>query len=73
MKELKEYMEAKKKANASKWMNVNGFNSIQGFTQSEFNESMKQIKRKTSTTRRSHSKGNLWNHNNLPQVKQNIL
>ena len=66
-------MEAKKKANASKWIKENGYNSIQGFTQDEFNESMKQIKRKTSTTHRSHSKGNLWNHNNLPKVKQNIL
>ena len=28
---------------------------------------------KSSTTQRSHSKGNLWNHHNLPQVKQNIL
>jgi len=46
MKELKEYMEAKKKANALKWMKVNGFNTIQGFTQSEFNESVKQIKRR---------------------------
>ena len=73
MKELKEYMEAKKKANASKWMKQDGYNSIQGFTQREFNESMKQIKRKTSTTRRVHSKGNLWNQHNLPRIKQNIL
>ena len=73
MKELKEYMEAKKKANALKWMNVDGYDTIQGFTQKEFNESVKQIKRKTSTTRRSHSKGNLWNQHNLPRIKQNIL
>lgn len=73
MKELKEYMEAKKKANALKWMKVDGFNTIQGFTQREFNESVKQIKRKTSTTRRTHSKGNLWNQHNLPRIKQNIL
>ena len=73
MKELKEYMEAKKKANASKWMKVDGYDTIQGFTQKEFNESVKQIKRKTSTTRRTHSKGNLWTHNSLPRIKQNIL
>lgn len=73
MKELKEYMEAKKKANALKWNKQIDGQHCSGFTQKEFNESMKQIKRKTSTTRRSHSKGNLWNHNNLPQVKQDIL
>ena len=73
MKELKEYMEAKKKANALKWMNVDGYDTIQGFTQKEFNESVKQIKRKTSTTRRSHSKGNLLNQHNLPRIKQDIL
>ena len=28
---------------------------------------------KTTRTQRSHSKGNLWNHHNLPQVKQDIL
>ena len=73
MKELKEYMEAKKKANALKWMKVDGYDTIQGFTQKEFNESVKQIKRKTSTTRRTHSRGNLWNQHNLPRIKQNIL
>ena len=25
-----------------------------------------------NTTRRSHSKGNLWNHTNLPKIKPNI-
>ena len=25
------------------------------------------------TTRRTHSKGNLWNHNNLGKITQNIL
>jgi len=73
MKELKEYMEAKKKANALKWMKEDGYNTIQGFTQKEFEESYKHIKRKTSTTRRSHSKGNLWNHTNLERIKQDIL
>ena len=73
MKELKEYMEAKKKANALKWMKEDGYNTIQGFTQKEFEESYKHIKRKTSTTRRSHSKGNLWNHTNLEKIKQDIL
>ena len=74
MKELKEYMEAKKKANASKWMTSKRVTTaIQGFTQKEFEESYKHIKRKTSTTRRSHSKGNLWNHTNLERIKQDIL
>lgn len=73
MKELLEYNAKMKKERAAKWMQEEGYNTIQGFTQDEFNESIKQIKRKTSTTRRSHSKGNLWNHNNLPQVKQDIL
>ena len=40
MKELKEYMEAKKKANALKWMKVDGYDTIQGFTQKEFEESV---------------------------------
>ena len=73
MKELLAYSAQKKKERANKWMKEDGFNTIQGFTQEEFNESVKQIKRKTSTTRRSHSKGNLWAHNNLPQIKQDIL
>lgn len=73
MKELIAYNAEQKKLRAAKWMKEEGYNTIQGFTQSEFNESIKQIKRKTSTTRRVHSKGNLWSHNNLPRVKQNIL
>jgi len=73
MKDLLAYNARMKKEKATKWMKEDGFDTIQGFTQGEFNESMKQIKRKTSTTRRSHSKGNLWNHNNLPRIKQDIL
>jgi len=73
MKELLAYSAQQKKLKAQKWMKEDGYNSIQGFTQREFNESIKQIKRKTSTTRRAHSKGNLWNHHNLPRIKQDIL
>lgn len=73
MKELLAYSAQKKKERANKWMKEDGFDTIQGFTQKEFNESIKQIKRKTSTTRRTHSRGNLWNANNLPRIKQNIL
>jgi len=73
MKELLAYSAQQKKLKAQKWMKEDGYNSIQGFTQREFNESIKQIKRKTSTTRRVHSKGNLWNQYNLPRIKQDIL
>ena len=73
MKDLIAYNAKMKKQRAEKWMKEDGFDTIQGFTQAEFNESIKQIKRKTSTTRRVYSKGNLWSHNNLPRIKQNIL
>ena len=73
MKDLIAYNAKMKKQRAEKWMKEDGFDTIQGFTQAEFNESIKQIKRKTSTTRRVHSKGNLWSHNNLPRIKQDIL
>lgn len=73
MKDLIAYNAKMKKQRAEKWMKEDGFDTIQGFTQDEFNESIKQIKRKTSTTRRVHSKGNLWGHHNLPRVKQDIL
>ena len=73
MKDLLAYSAQQKKERANQWKQVDGYDTIQGFTQREFNESVKQIKRKTSTTRRSHSKGNLWTHNNLPRIKQNIL
>ena len=73
MKELIAYNAEQKKLRAAKWMKEDGYNTIQGFTQKEFEESYKHIKRKTSTTRRSHSKGNLWNHTNLERIKQDIL
>jgi len=73
MKELLAYSAQKKKERANQWKKVDGYDTIQGFTQKEFNESVKQIKRKTSTTRRTHSRGNLWTHNSLPRIKQNIL
>ena len=52
MKELIAYNAEQKKLRAAKWMKEDGYDTIQGFTQKEFNESVKQIKRKTSTTRR---------------------
>jgi hypothetical protein len=73
MKDLLAYSAQQKKERANQWKQVDGYDTIQGFTQKEFNESVKQIKRKTSTTRRTHSKGNLWNHNSLPRIKQDIL
>ena len=73
MKELLAYSAQQKKERANQWKQVDGYDTIQGFTQKEFNESVKQIKRKTSTTRRTHSRGNLWNQHNLPRIKQNIL
>jgi len=73
MKDLLAYSAQQKKERANQWKQVDGYDTIQGFTQKEFNESVKQIKRKTSTTRRSHSKGNLWNQHNLPRIKQDIL
>ena len=73
MKDLLAYSAQQKKERANQWKQVDDYDTIQGFTQKEFNESVKQIKRKTSTTRRSHSKGNLWNQHNLPRIKQDIL
>ena len=31
-----------------------------------------KLPQKSSTTRRVHSKGNLWNHHSLPRIKSNI-
>ena len=31
-----------------------------------------KLGQKSSTTRRVHSKGNLWNHHSLPRIKSNI-
>ena len=73
MKELIAYNAEQKKLRAAKWMKEPEYGTIQGFTQKEFNASMKDVKRKKSTTRRVYSKGNLWNHHNLPRVKQDIL
>ena len=72
MKDLIAYNAQKKKERAAKWMKEDGYDTIQGFTEKEFNESVKQVKRKTSTTRRVHSKGNYWTFNNLPRIKPDI-
>ena len=66
MKELIAYKAQKKAENAAKW-NEQGAGTISGFTQAEYNQI--SHKQKSSTTRRVHSKGNLWNHHNLTKPK----
>ena len=74
MKELLAYSAQKKKERASEYKKVLGYDSIQGFTQAEFDQSMKlQQSKCKSRTRRVYSKGNRWNASNLPRIKQNIL
>ena len=67
-------LSSKEKERASEYKKVLGYDSIQGFTQAEFDQSMKlQQSKCKSRTRRVYSKGNRWNANNLPRIKQNIL
>ena len=71
MKELIAYKAEQKKAKAAKWnLMKQEDGSCEGLTQKEYNSI--KTGQKSSTTRRVHSKGNLWNHNNLPGVKANI-
>ena len=72
MKELLAYSAEQKKLKAKKYLKERGENTIQGFTQKEFEESMKVNKVK-SRTRRTFARGARWNANNLPRIKQNIL
>lgn len=72
MKELLAYSAEQKKLRAKKYIKERGENTIQGFTQKEFEESMKVTKVK-SRTRRTFARGARWNANNLPRIKQNIL
>ena len=74
MKELLAYNAQKKKERANEYRKVIGYGTIQGFTQREFDESMKlQTSKVKSRTRRVYSKGNRWSAHTLPRIKQNIL
>lgn len=74
MKDLIAYNAKKKKERANEYRKVVGYGTIQGFTQAEFNESMKLQQGKVkSRTRRVYSKGNRWSAQTLPRIKQNIL
>jgi hypothetical protein len=74
MKELLAYSANKKKEKAAEYRKVVGYGTIQGFTQAEFNESIKlQSSKIKSRTRRVYSKGNRWSAHTLPRIKQNII
>jgi len=74
MKELLAYSAEQKKLKAQKYLKERGTDTIQGFTQTEFNESMKmQTSKVKSRTRRTFARGARWNANNLPRIKQDIL
>ena len=61
MNELKEYMANQKRIKVAKWNKEREGNYCQSFTQKEFEQSM-EVDRIKSRTRRTHSKGNLWNY-----------
>lgn len=74
MKELLAYSAEQKKLRAQRYKKERGTDAIQGFTQAEFNESMKmQTSKIKSRTRRTFARGAQWNANNLPRIKQDIL
>lgn len=74
MKELLAYNAQKKKERANEYRQVLGYGTIQGFTQKEFEQSIKlQQSKVKSRTRRVYSKGNRWSAHTLPRIKQNIL
>ena len=72
MKELLAYSAEQKKLRAKKYIKERGENTIQGFTQKEFEQSM-QVTKVKSRTRRTFARGARWNANNLPRIKQDIL
>ena len=72
MKELLAYSAEQKKLKAKKYLKERGENTIQGFTQKEFEQSM-QVTKVKSRTRRTFARGARWNANNLPRIKQDIL
>ena len=69
--QLLDYKKAKVLKYKQEWDEQNAIHgAARGTTESEW---MKMtIKQKSSTTHRVHSKGNLWNHHNLPRPKANI-
>jgi hypothetical protein len=74
MKELLAYSAQKKKERANEYRQVLGYGTIQGFTQKEFEQSIKlQSGKVKSRTRRVYSKGNRWSAYSLPRIKQDIL
>lgn len=74
MKELLAYSAEQKKLKAKKYLKERGENTIQGFTQKEFEQSMQmQTSKVKSRTRRTFARGARWNANNLPRIKQDIL
>lgn len=74
MKELLAYSAEQKKLKAAKYKKERGEDTIQGFSETEFNMAMKmQTSKVKSRTRRVYSKGARWNNFNLPKVKQDIL
>jgi pterin-4a-carbinolamine dehydratase len=73
MRELLEYNAKMKKERANKWNKERGEEVCKGFTQKEFNASIKfQTSKVKNRTRRVYAKGTLWNHNNLPRIKPTI-
>ena len=61
MTELKQYMANQKRIKVAKWNKERQGNHCQGFTQKEFDQSM-EVASVKSRTRRTYSKGNLWNY-----------
>ena len=61
MNELKEYVANQKRIKVAQWNKERQGNHCQSFTQKEFEQSM-EVDRIKSRTRRTHSKGNLWNY-----------
>jgi len=71
MKEILEYKRKKieqYKKELSKTHEEDGLMS--GLNDVEYNKM--SVKQKSSTTRRTHARGNLWNHQNLGRVKSDV-
>ena len=70
MKELLEYKENKKKANAIAYNKARTeHGEISGLTDKEYNSI--KVGQKSSTTRRTHARGAYWNFKNQP-IKSDI-
>ena len=71
MKELKEWKETQKKKYKQEHLNnIEEWGSCKGLTDKEYKR-ISVVKMK-NTTRRVHSKGNLWNHQNLNRIKSDV-